>query len=178
MKILIEIYHFARSNFLLTILPVIAIFFSQIENWSTILMTDLLKRFAGCLIYIIIFIYQFNVGNQISGVVEDAVDKPERPIVSGLISMRKAKVHLFSSIIIFLVFGYQCGFIFETISWIIISYLLNYTELGKHGFWKNVLFFPYSYFILSISCCFANNISNVQFIKEHFNVWLYVLINT
>jgi 4-hydroxybenzoate polyprenyltransferase len=178
MNILKEIYYFGRSNFFLTFLPVIAIFFSQIGNLSTISITDILKRFIGCMIYILLLIYQANVGNQISGVVEDLINKPERPLVSGLISIREAKVHLISSTIIFLVFGFQCGFIFETISWIIFSYLLNYTEHGKHGIWKNVMVYPYSYFILSTTCCFANNISDVSLIKDHFHLSLYILIHS
>ncbi len=44
------------------------------------------------------FIYRFNVANDINGVIEDKINKPEIAIPSSIVSMREAWIHYVLSV--------------------------------------------------------------------------------
>ena len=58
--------------------------------------------------YFFFYIYCFDIANQTSSVEEDALNKPKRPIPSGLLSVRGAYIRWIISWILILVVGYAC----------------------------------------------------------------------
>ena len=110
---------------------------------------DLSKLVLG-IFYLFLFILTFDLSNQINGIEEDIINKPERPLASGYWSIDQAWNYLiifsftFASIAWFLnVFSYS-------LAWIIISLFHNF--LG-HKYWylKNHVSLTIGSFILIAS---------------------------
>jgi 4-hydroxybenzoate polyprenyltransferase len=147
---LIASYKFIKDiNFFATVAPTICICISQNIK---------LKNMICTILYATLYFYQFQVGNQItnSSIIEDKINKPYRPIVSGIICQYEAYYHLYVSIVLYIIFGYIYNIIFETLFWIFISYLLNFTWLGKDGIIKNCLLFPGTYSLIVSSLTIIN----------------------
>ncbi|KAJ7302767.1 UbiA prenyltransferase family-domain-containing protein [Mycena albidolilacea] len=92
------------------------------------------------LIYLVLYLYSYNLSNQIAGVAEDSINKPDRPLPSGRVSLRGAYVRLYASIVAFLVIGAAWGVMRWTILWLLLSIAENFTGLGKHWFTRNTVF--------------------------------------
>ncbi len=124
--LLIEIFPFLKSNFFINYGPIPLIFISQLpifwdnNKFATQL---LLTRFAKFLLYCTLALYQFNVGNQIDGVEEDRINKPDKP--AGIVSIEKAWKHFWFVVILYLIFGFYGQYFAYTLGWILMSYLLN-----------------------------------------------------
>ncbi|KAJ7628920.1 hypothetical protein FB45DRAFT_748815 [Roridomyces roridus] len=46
------------------------------------------------LAYFVLYLYTFNIADQITGLDEDRINKPDRPLPSGLLSIRETYVRL------------------------------------------------------------------------------------
>jgi 4-hydroxybenzoate polyprenyltransferase len=95
------------------------------------------------------FIYQFTVANDINGVIEDKINKPEIAIPSGLVSMRKAWIHYVLSVILYLIYGYSENFLLESFIWSMTSFIAHFSLIVKNGFLKKVLMFPGIYVLFN-----------------------------
>ncbi|KAJ6526402.1 hypothetical protein B0H19DRAFT_1275758 [Mycena capillaripes] len=92
------------------------------------------------LIYLILLIYTFTSSNQISGVAEDRINKPDRPIPSGRISLRGAYGRWYASTGAFLILGAGEGVMPWTVLWVLLTIAQNFTGFGKHWFTRNAVF--------------------------------------
>ncbi|MFF0488391.1 UbiA family prenyltransferase [Nocardia sp. NPDC004068] len=72
----------------------------------------------SCLIYFWLYIYTFNLSNQLTGIEEDRHNKPHRPLVSGLIDERGARWRLFAVTTVFLAAGLALGVVEWTLMWV------------------------------------------------------------
>lgn len=128
------------------------------------------------IIHSILFIYQFNTGNDINGVVEDQIDKPERSIPSGSVSIRKAYIHYILGVILYFTYGYYDNFFWQTFSWISSGFVINFGGLGKYGLWKKLLLCPGNYVIFDVNYCFANGITNL--FNHSLKEWVFINVLT
>ncbi|MFC4494397.1 UbiA family prenyltransferase [Streptomyces ovatisporus] len=95
--------------------------------------------FAGGLLYFWLFIYGSSLINQITGVEEDRLNKPFRPLVTGDSSYRGAKARLMAVSVVFPALGWLLGVLLWALLWQLL-YMLHYAWGGhRHWFGKNLL---------------------------------------
>ena len=100
----------------------------------------LLPRYIIFVVWITSFIYCFNLNNQIFDVAGDKIDKPDRPIPSGKITLRGAKLRsVFTTAIFFLPSIFCPQILPETIVWLLTIAFANLTTTGNHWFGKNTI---------------------------------------
>nr|ARE72248.1 diterpene cyclase [Cyathus africanus] len=86
------------------------------------------------------YIYFFNLSNQITGVAEDKIDKPDRPIPSGKVTLEGAKIRWTVLFATFLGISIYEPTVFpETLVWILTVAFLCITPGGSHWFGKNTV---------------------------------------
>jgi len=84
------------------------------------------------------YIYFFNLSNQITGVDEDRINKPDRPIPSGKVTLEGAKWRWVIALSAFLgVAVFEPRLLPETICWVFTVAFLCLTSAGNHWFGKN-----------------------------------------
>lgn len=117
----------------------LAALFTQVD-WTPI---DLLRTIAFSVLYFSLYIYSFCLSNQIVGFDEDRVNKPDRVLPSGTISMRGARNRWFISMLIFPLMGFALGgfaLLRWAVAWQVIFLSYNHLGLHRHWFTKNVVF--------------------------------------
>ncbi|KAF9073086.1 UbiA prenyltransferase family-domain-containing protein [Rhodocollybia butyracea] len=86
------------------------------------------------------YVYWFNLWNQITGIEEDRIDKPDRPIPSGKVTVVGAKIRWAVALTVFLsVAAYEPTLRPQTICWVLTSVMHCATPLGNHWFGKNCI---------------------------------------
>ncbi|KIK60219.1 hypothetical protein GYMLUDRAFT_168457 [Collybiopsis luxurians FD-317 M1] len=101
---------------------------------------DIFRRYLYLILWLTAFIYFFDLSNQITGVDEDRINKPDRPLPSGKVTLAGAKKRWVVSLLAFLAITlYHPILLTETISWIIVVYFLEATSFGDHWFVKSCL---------------------------------------
>lgn len=158
-------------NSTVTLIPALCLCISQNASFNKI---------AYVILNITFFIYHFQVGNQItdSSIQEDLINKPFRPIASGIITKKEGYYHFYLSLVLYLITSYIFDVIHESILWIFISYLLNFTWLGKNGIMKNLLLFPGMYYLIySILVIINGKTSLINCKKKILLICLYFILN-
>ncbi|PPR07483.1 hypothetical protein CVT26_013453 [Gymnopilus dilepis] len=98
----------------------------------------LLANYTFLVFWLTPYIYFFNLSNQITGVDEDQINKPDRPIPSGKVTLAGAKVRWSAALAAFLGIAlYETSILPETLCWIATVAFLCLTEAGNHWFGKN-----------------------------------------
>lgn len=80
-----------------------------------------------------LFLYSFVIGNQICGVEEDRVNKPDRPLAAGMSSLQAARVRWVVLTALYIVYGSYLDVGIWTIMWVSISIAHNFLSLGDFG---------------------------------------------
>ncbi|KAJ6530600.1 hypothetical protein B0H19DRAFT_1082333 [Mycena capillaripes] len=93
-------------------------------------------------LYLILLMYTFTSSNQISGVAEDRINKPDRPIPSGLMSLRGAYSRWYASTDAFIILGAEQGVRPWTALWVLLTIAQNFTGFGKQWFTHALAFAP------------------------------------
>lgn len=98
---------------------------------------------AGCLAYFGLAIYAFCLCNQVVGIEEDRLNKPDRVIPSGLLETRGALERLALALVAFplvaMLIGGQ-GLTRWALAWELVFLFYNLFGLDRHWFTKNVVF--------------------------------------
>lgn len=81
----------------------------------------------------LLYLYPFVVGNQICGVQEDQVNKPDRPIAAGKTSLKAARIRWITLTIMFFVYACYLRVGIWSAMWIVISIAHNFLSLGDFG---------------------------------------------
>ncbi|KAJ6564950.1 UbiA prenyltransferase family-domain-containing protein [Mycena vulgaris] len=113
--------------------------------------TSILYRFPRLIVWLTLFIYLFNLSNQIVGISEDCVNKPNRPIPSGKVTLAGAKRRAVVVLVAFLAIGTISPCLLpESICWALATGFLSWTSAGHHWFGKNtVALIPGTWALLS-----------------------------
>ncbi|KAF7330638.1 UbiA prenyltransferase [Mycena sanguinolenta] len=98
-----------------------------------------IRSIAHSLAYFALFTYAFNITNQITGVDEDRINKPDRPIPSGLVTLQDAYIRWYAATLLLLAIGAAGGVFLWTMLWVFIT--LYYCSWGgdKHWVSKNLV---------------------------------------
>ncbi|WP_054811223.1 UbiA family prenyltransferase [Nocardia arizonensis] len=95
---------FTRADLTATVLPasVFALAAAASAGLSAEAAVGVLLR---CVPYFWLYIYTFDLSNQLTGIDEDRINKPGRPLVSGLVSVAEARRRLVVTTVAFLALG-------------------------------------------------------------------------
>ncbi|KDR71875.1 hypothetical protein GALMADRAFT_126848 [Galerina marginata CBS 339.88] len=100
--------------------------------------TAIFTNYLSLLLWLIPYVYFLNLSNQITGVEEDVINKPDRPIPSGKVTLAGAKVRWVITLAAFLALALmQPSLLPETICWISTVAFLCLSAAGNHWFGKN-----------------------------------------
>ena len=95
---------------------------------------------CGCgLLYFLLYIYTFNLANQIVGIEEDRINKPDRPLVTGTVSYEGAWVRLIVSMELYTLVGWWFGVLGWALLWQVCIILLNFCGWSKFWATKNLM---------------------------------------
>lgn len=128
-------WKFIRSDIWATIIPgiiatVVAINYLKPDTNS------LPEIFVKSLIYFFLYVYSFVISNQLTGLEEDKLNKPFRPLPANLVTKKGAYVRLALAILVFITVGWYFGIAEWAILWVCVS--LFHNLIGhKHWFTKN-----------------------------------------
>ncbi|WP_392532897.1 UbiA family prenyltransferase [Nostoc sp. C117] len=91
------------------------------------------------IIYFWLYLLSFCIANQIIGIEEDKLNKPNRPLVIGLVSPRGAFIRWVLSMIAFSLVGWWFGVLEWALLWEICIILNNFGSWDKHWISKNII---------------------------------------
>ncbi len=89
-------------------------------------------------VYFSFYIYTFCLANQLVGVEEDRLNKPDRPLVTGETSITGFKVRLIISLLLFDIVGWELGVIEWTLLWQFVIVSHNLLGWAQHWFFKSL----------------------------------------
>ncbi|KAJ7500101.1 UbiA prenyltransferase family [Mycena latifolia] len=90
--------------------------------------------------YFLLYIYAFDIANQINGVAEDRLNKPDRPLPSGRVSMQGAYIRWYLATAAHLLLSTSLGVLPWCALWIAITVYTSFFGGDKHWLTKNLLF--------------------------------------
>ncbi|ASZ12254.1 UbiA family prenyltransferase [Chitinophaga pendula] len=122
---------------------------------------------CGTLLHMGLSLYTFCLSNQVHSVEEDRLNKPDRPLPSGLICVRGMYRRQVVGNLLYLLVGVVLGVLWFTIAWQVITYCLNNMGWSQHWATKNLLGMSLGAFVLD---CAQWQI--VQRLSSP--VWLYI----
>jgi len=107
-------------------------------------LSTLLSKYLFLMLWLSSYIYFFDLSNQITGVDEDKINKPDRPIASGKVTLHGAKARWWFALSLFLVMGLVDSetLMLPTINWIATTAFLVLTRWGNHFIGKNMFAMP------------------------------------
>ena len=104
--------------------------------------SDYVSAVLWALIYFFHYIYSFNLSNQYTGAEEDKINKPDRPIPSGLVTVEGARFRWYIITVSYLVVGVAIGNVWSSLLWILNYLVYHHCGLSEHWFTKNSIFLP------------------------------------
>ena len=130
-------WRFIRGDITTTIIPgtlfgSAALLYKQLN-----LPTDVLAVLAKQITLFWLYIYTFCLANQLTGVEEDRINKPDRPLPAGLLSEGEARARLVVYTALYLMLSHHLGVMHWALLWSAITIAHNFLGLDHHWFTKN-----------------------------------------
>ncbi|KAJ7220620.1 UbiA prenyltransferase family-domain-containing protein [Mycena pura] len=134
-------WYFTWRDWSASLIPGMMYTVAAIRALDSTLSADHIARSLGrSLIYFFLYIYAFDIANQINGVAEDRVNKPDRPIPSGRCSVKGAYIRWYATSAAHLALGAAWGVLPWTALWVFITVYTSFYGGDKHWTTKNLLF--------------------------------------
>lgn len=130
-------YQFIRYDLTATVLPAtllimaVSFAYTQPSLW--------LPQIAKSVIYFWLYMYIFALSNQYVGHEEDRINKPDRPIPGGLVSMEGTMLRWHVASLLFLFVGFLFGVSEWAVLWLGVTVAHNWLKWSWHWFGKNFL---------------------------------------
>lgn len=131
------VWAFIRYDVSTTLMPALLFTFAAYR----VMQPDLLRglgALAVSLLYFTLYAYVFCLSNQLVGVEEDRRNKPDRPIVAGLVSREGAQVRMYVVMLLFALLGQVLNVGLWTALWLLVVLLHNQCGWSWHWFGKNL----------------------------------------
>lgn len=135
-------WHFIWRDISTTMLPALLFMLAAIKTVYPISAQEMILSLSRWFIYFWLYIYTFCLADQIAGVEEDRINKPDRPIPSGAVSLGGAIRRWVVAVGVFLLVGGWFGVWPWSLLWIGASVLHNFRGWDKHWFTKNNVVMP------------------------------------
>lgn len=94
-------------------------------NSAKVPLSELAPTLARSLLYFSFFVFTFCLSNQIVGVEEDRINKPERPLARGFMSLRAAWIRWAVAMVLYTCIGWWLGVLVWTLLWQGVSLVHN-----------------------------------------------------
>lgn len=104
--------------------------------------------FITSLSYAVLYIYTFCISNQLDGIAEDRLNKPYRPLVTGLVSLKATRIRMYAYNALYLLYALFLGIFWFSLAWIVVSFYLNMWGGSNHWVTKNLVGMTLGTFIL------------------------------
>ncbi|MFO0576219.1 MAG: UbiA family prenyltransferase [Polyangia bacterium] len=125
-----------------TMLPALLFMAAALKTRADLSAPALTLALLKWALYFWLYIYTFCLADQIAGVEEDRINKPDRPIASGLVTRPGAVRRWCLYSLIFLVAGALFGVAHWALLWLLASVLHNFCGWDKNWFTKNNVVMP------------------------------------
>lgn len=128
---------FIRNDIWATIIPGSIITLSAIyihQRDAGVAIVEILES----IVYFFFYVYTFVLINQLTGIEEDILNKPFRPLPRKLVTIKGVYIRFLISAIIFIVVSILLGVLGWAILWILTNLFLNFVG-HRHWFTKNVI---------------------------------------
>ncbi|MBD6619160.1 prenyltransferase [Komarekiella sp. 'clone 1'] len=132
------IWLFIKRDYSTTILPALLFIIAAWKN-SQLSFGELFLALERGFIYFLLFILSFCIANQIVGIDEDRINKPDRPLVTGAVSYHGALVRLAFSQIAFSLIGMWFGVLEWALLWQLFTFLYHFAGWDKNWFTKGLV---------------------------------------
>ena len=132
-------YRFMWRDIPAAVLPGVAFTLVAVKHHGS---TNYVPALLWSLFYFCLYIYTFNLCNQYTGVEEDRINKPDRPIPSGLVSVEGARFRWYIVTVLYIVAGLAIGNVWSSLLWIFDTIMHNHYGWSEHWFTKNSVFIP------------------------------------
>ncbi len=90
-------------------------------------------------LYFSLYLLSFCIANQIVGIEEDRINKPNRPLVTGVVSYRGGIVRWAVSIVLLSLVGWKFGVLEWVFLWQVCVILYNFGRAGTHWVTRNIV---------------------------------------
>ncbi|MEU7024085.1 UbiA family prenyltransferase [Streptomyces sp. NPDC046203] len=99
----------------------------------------LLTAFGQVFVWLVLYLYTFCLANQLTGIEEDRLLKPDRPLPRGLVTPRGVRARWAVAMPVFTLLGWWLGVLPYTLLWQAATVLHNFCGWGAWGFSKNLV---------------------------------------
>ncbi len=131
-------WHFINGDISSAIIP--ALLFITAAGISYMLsFYDLLLALGKGVLYFWLYLWAFCLANQVEGLDEDKLNKTQRPLVQGLVSIRGALLRWAIISFLFCIVGLWISVLQWALLWLMVIILHNFCGWAKHWFAKNLL---------------------------------------
>ena len=133
------IWRFIRYDVPSTIIP--GLLFTLV-SWKTQPQHDaagLVLALGRAIVYFVLYIYLFTLSNQIVGVAEDRINKPDRPLVRGECTRSGALLRWIIAAAAFLVVAWFWNVFIWAVLWLAMSIIHNFGKAGHFWLTKNII---------------------------------------
>jgi len=90
-------------------------------------------------IYFLLYVYSFCLANQIAGVEEDRINKPDRPLPAGLLTVGEAKLRYLAASLALVLVGAGLAVLRWALLWVLVTAALNFAGLAARWWSKNLV---------------------------------------
>lgn len=94
---------------------------------------ELGRPIAAAFLYGFLYLYSFVVANQITGIAEDKVNKPDRPLASGATTPRAATLRYYTLTALYLAYSHLLGVEKWSLLWAATTYAHNFLAFADFG---------------------------------------------
>ncbi|MEH2271268.1 MAG: UbiA family prenyltransferase [Nostoc sp.] len=129
---------FIRRDITMSIVPGLLFTITALVNYPPTSLAHGISILAGSLIYFWLCITSFCISNQITDIEEDKINKPDRPLVQGIISDGGAQIRGYIFMMLFTAVAWWLGVIEWAILWQFSFIAHNNFGGAKHWMTKNV----------------------------------------
>jgi 4-hydroxybenzoate polyprenyltransferase len=132
------VWQFIWRDIWATIIPTLLFLVAAWQNQS-LSFGELMLGLGRGFIYFGLYIFPFCIANQMVGIEEDKINKPDRPIITGLVSYQGAQVRFVASMVAYSLVGWWFGILELTLIWQICIILHNFGGWSKHWLTKDLI---------------------------------------
>ncbi|WP_341839617.1 UbiA family prenyltransferase [Chitinophaga caseinilytica] len=138
MRELYLIWRFINNDIWDTVIPCMITF---IAAWVYVgrPMSEFPQYFFYSAVYTLLYILTFCIANQVNSVEEDRINKPDRPLVQGLVTESETRRRLMVYNILFLVVAAFLHVLPLAAAWMVVTQMLCKWGCSNHWFTKNVV---------------------------------------
>lgn len=132
------LWRFTRRDLSMMVLPVVALGFAGGVHAGLLPSSHALVTIAVG-VYAWLAVYSFCLSNQLGSLNEDRLNKPDRPLPSGLVSIRGMRIRLGCVLACFFAMAAWLGVAFWALLWVAAFTLHNYLGGDRRWWTKNLL---------------------------------------